>query len=578
MGRRTVGCRSLRAALPAPRDGDARLLLAAAALDDLEGLRDRRGRRAPSLKKLFRKVGPRAYRTVQRAIPQGFARMDRLASTPARAARSPGFASQAPACAGSSGPTRKDNYSSSAGGQKMTATVTLGAVATLDLSVEGGEHRISVSVTTDDCSRFDAPRCPTAAGVVDATDGSTFKVSLSVERGDTVLMSRSVDFSGRTRMHAEVGIDAKLDFIDIDDTQTANIELGGAKQQFGPVNLIYTGIHHARVDMPGGSYVPDLSAVDISLTARGLTVGRSALGQVGNDIAAELDRSFATLVGREIANFRNLENGWNKPNECVDLKFSPASRTLKLSRGQRGSMSVQAIAKQGGGAAHGSWTRTAQQNGSFSPDKVEGPSAGFSYEVTNAGKGIVVSTAVRVTSRAGVGEGSWEQQTEDAPLYRGTLTGTRGETYVPGNCGGGWQFTYSARLAASTAFDEPFPIFDPGGSGPEGGGAQGYDETGNGTYTVEPCDGRSGCSTNLSLDPASAYHVIALFGADGDTVGVDVDIGNVAHGENCGFGIFTLGSGTFPRSAIGNDTITVELTFNSGLVFGNGTLTLTRVN
>ena len=78
LGRRTVGCRSLRAALPAPREGDARLLLAGAALDDLEGLRDRRGRRAPSLKKLSRKVGPRAYRTIRRAIPQGLARMDRL--------------------------------------------------------------------------------------------------------------------------------------------------------------------------------------------------------------------------------------------------------------------------------------------------------------------------------------------------------------------------------------------------------------------------------------------------------------------------------------------------------------------
>ena len=574
LGRRTVGCRSLRAALPAPREGDARLLLAGAALDDLEGLRDRRGRRAPSLKKLSRKVGPRAYRTIRRAIPQGLARMDRLASAPARAARSPGFAVQAPACAGSSGPTQKESYGSSSGGQKMTATVTLGAVGTLELSVEGRGHRISVSVSTDDCSRFDAPRCPTAAGVVDATDGSTFRVSLSVERGDTVLMSRSADYSGRTRMHAEVGVDAKLDFIDIDDTQTANIAVRGEKQQFGPVNLIYTGIHDARVDMPSGSYVPGQGAVDISLSARGLTVGRSALGQVGNDIAAELDRSFATLVGREIGNFRNRENGWNKPNECVAVQFRPASRTLKLSRGQRGSLSAQAVAKQGGGAAHGRWTRTGQQNGSFSPDQLEGPSASFSYEVTNAGRGIVVGTSVRVTSRAGVGEASWEQETESSPLYLATLTGTRGETYRPGNCGGGWDFTYGARLADFTGGDQPFAILRPGD---EGGGARGYDETGSGTYALEPCNALPGCSTNLSLDPASSPHLIALFGVNGDSVGVDIDAGNVGHGENCGYGFFTLGSGSFPRSAIGDDTITVAITFNSEPVYGNGTLTLTRV-
>ena len=86
-------------------------------------------------------------------------------------------------------------------------------------------------------------------------------------------------------MHAEVDEHAELKLIDIDDTRTANIELGGTKQEFGPVNLIYTGIHHARVKMPEGDYAPDLSAVDISLTARGVTVGRSDLGQVGNNIA-----------------------------------------------------------------------------------------------------------------------------------------------------------------------------------------------------------------------------------------------------------------------------------------------------
>ena len=129
-------------------------------------------------------------------------------------------------------------------------------------------------------------------------------------------------------MHAEVGEDAKLDLIDIDDTQTANIDLGGANQEFGPVNLIYTGIHHARVDMPGGNYVPGQGAVDISLTARGVTVGGSALGKAGNDIAADLDRSFAALVDREIGNLRSREAGWNEANACVDVQFNPASLTL----------------------------------------------------------------------------------------------------------------------------------------------------------------------------------------------------------------------------------------------------------
>ena len=97
--RRTVGCRKRRAALPRPRAGDQRLLLAKAALDDdLRALRDRRHRRPPSLKKLFRKVSPRAYRTVQRAIPQGFARLDGLVATGPVASSVARDAARLPSC------------------------------------------------------------------------------------------------------------------------------------------------------------------------------------------------------------------------------------------------------------------------------------------------------------------------------------------------------------------------------------------------------------------------------------------------------------------------------------------------
>src|SRR4051794_3182957 len=48
VNRRVVGCRSLGAALPPPREGDERLALGTSILDDdLRGLRDRRGRQAP---------------------------------------------------------------------------------------------------------------------------------------------------------------------------------------------------------------------------------------------------------------------------------------------------------------------------------------------------------------------------------------------------------------------------------------------------------------------------------------------------------------------------------------------------
>ena len=186
--RRTVGCRKRRAALPRPRAGDQRLLLAKAALDDdLRALRDRRHRRPPSLKKLFRKVGPRAYRTVQRAIPQGFARLDGLVATGPVASSVARDAARAPELRKVRGgplPTRTDTFTSSSGGQKLTGTVSLGRVGTFDLTLEGrSAYGISVGITTDECDGFDAPSCPTAAGVVDATDSSSYRVSLEGRQG-----------------------------------------------------------------------------------------------------------------------------------------------------------------------------------------------------------------------------------------------------------------------------------------------------------------------------------------------------------------------------------------------------------
>ena len=144
--------------------------------------------------------------------------------------------------------------------------------------------------------------------------------------------------------------------------------------------------------------------------------------------------------------------------------------------------------------------------------------------------GIKLRGDFTATSTAGVASGTWEQETDDKPLYRGTVSGTRGDTYIPGECGGGWQFSYSARLADIVGSDQPFAIIDTDGSGPEGGGARGYDETGNGTYTLEPCHGLPACSTNLWLDPGISHGVV-LFDADADTVGVIVDVGPIEHGD-----------------------------------------------
>ena len=171
--RRTVGCRKRRAALPRPRAGDQRLLLAKAALDDdLRALRDRRHRRPPSLKKLFRKVEPArlpdgAARHPPGPRPSGRAGRD----GPGRVERRPRRREAVPSCGRSGGPlpTRTDTFTSSSGGQKHDRD----RLARTGGDLRPGRSRVAATastwrITTDECSRFDAPSCPTAAGVVDA--------------------------------------------------------------------------------------------------------------------------------------------------------------------------------------------------------------------------------------------------------------------------------------------------------------------------------------------------------------------------------------------------------------------------
>ena len=164
---------------------------------------------------------------------------------------------------------------------------------------------------------------------------------------------------------------------------------------------------------------------------------------------------------------------------------------------------------------------------------------------------------------------TWEQETEDKPVYRGTIRATRGQTSGGGDCSEGWNLSYSARLADLAGADKAFEILDG-----EGGGAAGYDEAGSGRYTLTPCEGLPGCSADLILPPGVPSHGSVLFSADGDTVSVEADA--LFDGGDCQFNSVTLGLGEFPRSLIGDDTITVPLSFNGAPVFGNGTLTLTR--
>ena len=568
VGRTT--CRPLRKAVPTPSSGDPRLAFLDAALTPrVQGLRDRRGRRLLTPAKLGGRPGAaarRGIRVLRRVTPKVLARLDALGER----GRASALARASADCSG--GPSIRSNESF--GGADVSLTLGKSAGATMGVAV-GGYRIVAKFDLASPCDRLDVPACPTADGVLEGSDTKRFIASVTVLHGSDVVSSTSVEMANRMKLRGQVADDAKLDTLDITDHAEYSVRTQAVTIK---ATIKRTAL---QIDMRTGDFKPSRASVDVQLfTHGGVDQSSSAKSEQANSLADDYDKSFSKIVSQEIATYRSLEKAWQTAGACAKLAFDRPSGDLQpLSKGQTGQVTGHVVANSDSGTARSArWSVVDANNGTFTPSSATGALPVFSWTVTKTGEGIKLKGDFKATSTAGVASGTWEQETEDKPLYRGTISGTRGETFIPGECGGGWQFNYSARLADIVGSDQPFAIVEPvNGGTAEIGGARGYDETGNGTYTLAPCHGLPGCSSNLWLDPASS-HGVALFTAVADIVGVTVDVAPILHGHNCGFPGLTLGEGTFPRSMVGADTITVELSFNSGPVFGNGTMTLTRVN
>ena len=184
-------CKRTRAALPRPRDADTRLLLLRQALDvDLGGVRDRRGRRAPTVKKLFRRLGPRAYAFMQRQLPRALAAADRAAA----ASRSAGAAGAGVDCKQLAGLLPWGGFSESGPNGMKLELRSNGNDLEVTLEADKGGQRFRIAFGLDGCSLRDVvpmPDCPRPPA------GSTR--GPSSRRPSRSLCSRTGSPSSRTR-------------------------------------------------------------------------------------------------------------------------------------------------------------------------------------------------------------------------------------------------------------------------------------------------------------------------------------------------------------------------------------------
>ncbi len=416
-----VACLPAKRVLPKPKAGDPRLLLTRSAFGrDWSQTRNRRGKRAQSLPKLIRKLGPRAPALLARATSRGLARLDGLSAS---AAADRAGARAVPAATGCTdvpkGAKEKSSFTSNDGGTRVRATATLGSEgAGLALELSGNGLTVKADLDFGACepNEVEAPACPTAAGQLRGKIRYKLLVSISVSRGDDEVWSQSSGVTRTTKLEGWTDTDAKLDYLDVTDEEVSTATLGGSSRAFAPISIRTRINRETRVDMRSGAYEPAHSDVTVSVDMAGLHGSDRA--EVQDDLEqrarADADRQFRAIVEKAISGYRNREERWQQPNTCATLEHSPAPGSITVRRSQAGSFRTTAVAKQDGQESELDARLSAQVNGTFSPTRSGGQRATFGYTVGGSASGTL-SASVRATSKAGVAERPWSQPIEVPP-------------------------------------------------------------------------------------------------------------------------------------------------------------------
>jgi hypothetical protein len=396
-------CRPLRKALPRPRKGDPRVIYARAAVGaNLKGVRDRRGRRPPSIEKALRRISPKAVKGMQRVIPRALKLLDRGRAQAAQEGGSVGF-----------------TYGLG-NGASIDVRANL-AQANIEVAVTGRRNgqsiRTRIGINRD--LRFRGPDCPTAAGVLDAKDG--LRVAITTEfldaDGDVDYYYTQVVFQD-TKLHGVVGDDAKLDTLEVTDTLQLGEITGGSI--FGGVNIESRIKRHTIVNMKNGHYDPGRSDVSVSVALSGILRIFQSSAQAGarERLQAAADKGFAATVERAMSNYREREAAWQTPDKCATARLTPTNNSLTLSAGQRGSIRGEVTAKQGGGRPPtATWTVSGQQNAAFNPGARGNPGS-IAYTAGAVAGGSKVKATLKAVSRAGVAKADWEQNTRSFTINK----------------------------------------------------------------------------------------------------------------------------------------------------------------
>jgi hypothetical protein len=396
-------CVKLRVAPPRPKDADRGQL----ALDFLlsskwPALRDRGGRRVPSLAQRLRSAGHGAAPALRRTFARGLALVAARRKSGAAVAR---------------GAPRARAAQSGGGG---VTGVSDGNTIGFNGEIPAGDITIFVEFRAGLASdRIDGDDCPTGAGRLEGRKRGETSISIRLVGPNRQLISGySATLAEENSYRGQTADDAKIDTLTIDHEAIARTTITGAGQ--APLSLRMSTSRRAQVNMRAGRYTAGERRLDVAVRLTGAPADVAALleAEVARKLQGETDREFAQVVYTAMAQYRQMETRFNQDfNRCVAMRFDPHPDQRRYGVGERGRFTAWLEpTRDRGTRPNGIYRRANQLNVEGSPTAATGTTPAFEFVVTTASNPAWVQ--YRATSKAGVALGTHDVLTQANPSYK----------------------------------------------------------------------------------------------------------------------------------------------------------------
>jgi hypothetical protein len=399
-------CIKLRVAPPRPKEADRGQL----ALDLLlsrkwPALRDRRGRRVPSLARRLRGVGHGAAPALRETYAKG------LALVAAQRQTNPAATAAA----------RGDQRARAAqdGGGSVTG-VTDGTTIGFNGEIPAGDITIFVEFRAGLASdRIEGEDCPTGAGRLEGRKRGETSVGIRlVGPGGRLISGYSTTLAEENTYQAQTADDAKLDTLTLDHegiAKTTIARAGGA-----PLSLRMVTRRRAQVNMRSRAYTAGERRLDVQVRLTGVPADVAARleAEMVRKLQGETDKEFAEVVYTGMVKYRQMEERFNQDfNRCVAMRFDPRPDQHRYFAGERGRFTAWLEPTLDRGTRpNGIFKRANQLNVEGSPAEATGTTPAFEFLVTTAANPSWVQ--YRATSKAGVAFGTHDVLTQSNPFYK----------------------------------------------------------------------------------------------------------------------------------------------------------------